>query len=113
MVGDSSQKSFFPNVNVREQQKQLEKLQETLTRHAGSPWIVMPTDMERYLKMFDYFDQNKSGKLEKHQALAAFQQTGLAKELLEYVWTMVDSEDRGQFDKSMFVTSIHLLSKIS
>jgi Cytoskeletal-regulatory complex EF hand len=79
------------------------------------PYILTPSDQFRYDQMFpEYTSPSDPNFLYGPEAVALFQKSGLPREVLSQIWTMVDSEPiDNRLDKLEFALAMHLIICVS
>jgi Cytoskeletal-regulatory complex EF hand len=79
------------------------------------PYILTPSDQFRYDQMFpEYTSPSDPNFLYGAEAVALFQKSGLPREVLSQIWTMVDSEPiDNRLDKLEFALAMHLIICVS
>jgi Ca2+-binding EF-hand superfamily protein len=74
------------------------------------PWIMSPTDRERYLKVFA---QSARGNLiDGSSAGTILVQSGLPTPTLSKIWELCDRGKRGALDSTEFAAALHIINKV-
>lgn len=77
----------------------------------SSVWFLYQAEIDKYYKIFDHFDQTKSGLVNNAAMKNLLLQTQLSPDICDSVWKMVNPKNQEGFNKKMFCIALHLLYK--
>uniref|UniRef100_A0A6B2LMB8 Calmodulin n=1 Tax=Arcella intermedia TaxID=1963864 RepID=A0A6B2LMB8_9EUKA len=75
------------------------------------PWVVQPSERQRYCELFDGIDVSGSGKISGGSARELFVKSGLPMNTLAAIWNLADINKDGQLDKLEFCVAMHLINQ--
>lgn len=72
-------------------------------------WAITKQEKLIYDGIFKAWDSSRKGYVDGATALSAFGKSGLSRQDLESIWTLVDTSNNGKLNKDEFAVAMHLI----
>lgn len=81
----------------------------SITEVKKSPYTITQEEAEKYSRIYDALDKERTGSITAHQMTLLLKKTKLPDEVLGQAWELADVDDNGNFNKSNVIIIIHIL----
>lgn len=77
----------------------------------NSPWVIQPDEMAGFLRIFQHFDKDNTGKVSDEEMQKVIKQTKLDQKICAKVWDLTSPDADDFFQKPHFLMCMLLLSR--
>ncbi|SSD59433.1 uncharacterized protein SCODWIG_01194 [Saccharomycodes ludwigii] len=71
--------------------------------------FITPEEKSLFYKIFDTYDNAKTGLMDSPTAVEIFRKSGLNRSDLEHIWNLADSDNTGTLNRQEFAVGMHLV----
>jgi len=76
-------------------------------------WYLSAKDKENYQKIFSKVDVNHDNVIDTNEANPFFEKSKLEKNVIEHIWKIIDSENKGYLIREQFYAMFHIIYKVA